>query len=136
MVGKGEPYVSFIEAAGERVQVEVQPPQGGFRPVSRERGLGHLSETFRPVMRVAETFVREVRDSPARPDEVQLRFGVKLAATGEAVLSQGIADGHFEVTLSWSRTEPVTVERAARLDDYADAEEPPRLRGPESDDVW
>lgn len=101
--GKGEPYVSFIEAAGERVLVEVAQPEDGFRPVSRQRGLGQLSETFRPVMRVAETFVREVRESDAQPDEVQLRFGVKMAATGEAVLSQGIAEGHFEVTLSWNR---------------------------------
>jgi hypothetical protein len=53
-------------------------------------------------MRIAESFVQEARNSGARPDEVQLRFGIKMTATGEAVVSQ-VSDGHFEVTLSWTR---------------------------------
>jgi len=40
----------------------------------------------------------------ARPDEVELKFGVKLDAEVGAVLTKTSAEAHLEITLKWKKT--------------------------------
>jgi hypothetical protein len=63
-----------------------------------------LEEALAPVRQAAETTLRTFQ--AARPDTVELEFGVKLNASAGAVLTKAGVEGHIVVRLGWKRKTP------------------------------
>lgn len=96
------PYVTYATKSGDVVQVEIEPV-GGFMPISQDRPLGQLDYAVRPAMAAAEVVLTEAR--AAHPDELTVRFGIKVSAGG-IVIAKGPDAGNFEITMTWKAHTP------------------------------
>jgi hypothetical protein len=105
----------FALASGGSVLVEVDESASVSRAGRAGRVLDEALVTF-------ENAVAEVRDAAAAaltqftsmtraPDEVELKFGIKLDAEVGAVIARTGVQGQFEVKLKWRRDD-VPVEEA------------------------
>lgn len=97
----------FALASGGSVLVEVDESAG----IARANRAGRVLEEARVTF---EDAVAEVRDAAAAaltqftsmtraPDEVELKFGIKLDAEVGAVIARTGVQGQFEVKLKWRR---------------------------------
>lgn len=91
---------------GERVLVEVGEQEPGVVEASRagdviEAGVASLGAALSQVRDAAAEALRQFRELPSGPDEVQLEFGVRLNAQAGAVIAKTGAEGHFKVKLTW-----------------------------------
>lgn len=64
--------------------------------VSFERALGTVKDAASAALGQFQAMAR-------RPDEVEIKFGVKLSAEAGAVIAKTGLDGQFEVRLKWTR---------------------------------
>ncbi|GAA2800124.1 CU044_2847 family protein [Crossiella cryophila] len=97
--------VRFELAEGGEVTVEVEEQPGVVRAArpgqvlqkarsSFESALGEVQVAAMAALRQFQTLA---------PDEVELKFGVKLDAQAGAVIARTGMQGHFEVKLKWQR---------------------------------
>jgi hypothetical protein len=112
-------FVRFPLADGGSVLVEVEV-EPGFEHASAPSGvLRKATTTFEhalnEVRAAAGTALAQFRD--LGPDEVELKFGVKLDAQAGAVIARTGLQGQFEVKLKWVRGE-------ASTEDSVEEEEP------------
>jgi hypothetical protein len=98
----------FKLADGGSVLVEVDQPPGISRVSRQGRILEAAGESFdralAQVRDAAVTALHQFRTMRHRPDEVVLKFGVKLDAEAGAVIAKTKLEGNFEVTLTWRST--------------------------------
>ena len=66
--------------------------------VSFERALGAVKDAASAALGQFQAMAR-------RPDEVEIKFGVKLSAEAGAVIAKTGLDGQFEVKLKWKQPE-------------------------------
>jgi Trypsin-co-occurring domain 1 len=101
--------VRFPLASGGSVLVEIDEQPGVARA-------GRAGAVLREARTTFEQAVGEVRDAAAAalaqltamtraPDEVELKFGIKLDAEVGAVIARTGIQGQFEVKLKWRRDE-------------------------------
>ena len=101
--------VRFPLAGGGSVLVEIDE-RPGVSPAGRGSGV------LREARTTFEKAVGEVREAAAAalaqftemtraPDEVELKFGIKLDAEVGAIIARTGIQGQFEVKLKWRRTE-------------------------------
>jgi hypothetical protein len=98
--------VRFELAEGGSVVAELDGAPG----VSRAGRQGVL-ETARSTLEGALTEVRDAaaatlaqfQDMARKPDEVEIKFGVKLDAQAGAIIARTGMQGHFEVTVKWKQ---------------------------------
>jgi hypothetical protein len=89
------------------VLVEVEEPPG----VTRVARPGDLPKTAKETFEKALLQVRDVanvafgqlRSMSRQPDEIEIKFGVKLDAQAGAVIARTGVQGHLEVKLKWQR---------------------------------
>ncbi|WP_410596462.1 CU044_2847 family protein [Amycolatopsis sp. lyj-23] len=107
-------FVRFPLAGGGSVVVEVEGEPGLEQASAPSGVLRKATTTF-------EHALREVREAAAAaltqfrdlgPDEVELKFGVKLDAQAGAVIARTGLQGQFEVKLKWVRDGAVPTEAA------------------------
>jgi len=67
--------------------------------VSFERALGAVKDAASAALGQFQAMARQ-------PDEVEIKFGVKLSAEAGAVIAKTGLDGQFEVRLKWTRPAP------------------------------
>jgi NTP-dependent ternary system trypsin peptidase co-occuring protein len=112
-------FVRFPLADGGSVLVEVEVEPGFERASAPSGVLRKATTTFEhalnEVRAAAGAALAQFRD--LGPDEVELKFGVKLDAQAGAVIARTGLQGQFEVKLKWVRGEPST-------EDSAEEEEP------------
>jgi hypothetical protein len=75
-----------------------------FVPAGGEGGLaGHVRSAVGPAVDAA----REVlaRAAAARPDEIELKFGLKVNGQANWLVAKAATEANFEVTLTWRRPE-------------------------------
>ena len=65
----------------------------------------------------AATALRQFRAMDARPDEIQVEFGVRLSAQAGAVIAKAGGDGHLKVKLTWQRSAPRQEDEAPQEDE-------------------
>ncbi|TNC20297.1 CU044_2847 family protein [Amycolatopsis alkalitolerans] len=98
--------MSFPLDDGGQVLVEVDEQEPGLVQASRagdviEAGVSSFGAALARVKDAAGEALRQFRQLPAGPDEVQLEFGVRLNAQAGAVIAKTGVDGHFKVKLTW-----------------------------------
>ncbi|MFL6118369.1 CU044_2847 family protein [Actinophytocola sp.] len=97
--------VRFPLASGGSVLVEIETPPGVAHA-------GRASGVLREARTTFERTLGEVRDAAAAalaqftamsrtPDEVELKFGIKLDAEAGAIIARTGIQGQFEVKLKW-----------------------------------
>lgn len=90
------------------IMAEVDADEPGIARASRVGNLiTSTTESFETaldhVRRAADAALSGFRNMEARPDEVQIQFGVRLNAEAGAVIARTGADGHLQVSLTWRR---------------------------------
>ncbi|WP_305784218.1 CU044_2847 family protein [Symbioplanes lichenis] len=94
--------VQYATDDGVLVSFEVTPPPG-FRPASTAGLAGQVSAAAEPVIAAARDVLEKAR--AAGPDQVEVKFGVKVTGTANWLVAKAATEGSFEVTLTW-RPEP------------------------------
>jgi len=91
-------------AGGGELLVEVSERQPGTARATRvgevvQGAVMSLTEALEPMRKAAE----EARDAlaAARPDELEVEFGVKLSAEGRAFVAKAGLEGHLQVKMVW-----------------------------------
>jgi hypothetical protein len=84
------------------VLLEIEPGEG-FRPAGPGEVLGWVQEAVAPAVEAAKAVLAKVKE--ARPDAVEVKFGVKASGGATWVVARAAAEANFEVTLTWSRGE-------------------------------
>jgi hypothetical protein len=81
------------------VQFEIEPEEG-FRPTGTDEILGRVREAVAPAVEAAKAVLDKVKET--RPDQVELKFGVKAGGGANWLVAKAAAEANFEVTLTWS----------------------------------
>ena len=82
------------------VKFEIEPSEG-FRPAGPEEVLGRVREAVGPAVEAAKAVLEKVKET--RPDEVELKFGIKVSGGANWLVAKAAGEANFEVTLTWSR---------------------------------
>jgi hypothetical protein len=82
------------------VKFEIEPTEG-YRPAGSEQVLGWVKEAVAPAVEAAKAVLDKVKE--ARPDQVEMKFGIKVSGGTNWLVAKTAGEGNFEVTLTWSR---------------------------------
>ncbi|HVB43076.1 MAG TPA: CU044_2847 family protein [Streptosporangiaceae bacterium] len=82
------------------VRFEVEPPPG-FVPAGAEEIAGRVREAVGPAVAAAKTVLDKVKE--VRPDQVELRFGIKVSGGANWLVAKSAAEANFEICLTWLR---------------------------------
>lgn len=82
-----------------RFEVEAGP---GFAPAGGEEIVGKLADAA-PLVAGARVLLDKVRAT--HPDEVEVKFGVKVTGTASWLIAKAATEGNFEITLTWKGDE-------------------------------
>jgi hypothetical protein len=81
------------------VQFEIEPTEG-FLPAGAEDVLGRVREAVAPAVEAARAVLEKVKE--AGPNQVELKFGVKVSGGANWLVAKAASEANFEVTLTWS----------------------------------
>lgn len=81
----------------------------GFRPAGPGEVLGRIQEAITPAVEAAKVVLDKVKE--ARPDEIEVKFGVKASGEASWLVAKAAAEANFEVTLTWRREETAGAAR-------------------------
>src|SRR4051794_33812786 len=103
-------FVRFADGQGA-VVVEVEEPEitSGLVRVARRPGDAFVnsSRSFADVVSEVQpavaTLVRSIQQADAKPDTVEVTFGLKLTFSAGAVIASTSGEGNFQIRLTWSR---------------------------------
>lgn len=80
------------------VRFEIEPT-AGFRPASPNEIAGRIREAVTPAVEAARAVLEQVRE--AAPDEVKLKFGIKVSGTANWFVAKAATEANFEVEMTW-----------------------------------
>jgi hypothetical protein len=92
--------VSYQVDESTTVEIEIEPPDS-FRPAGSDQVLGWVKDAVAPAVEAAKAVLDRVKET--RPDQVELKFGVKVSGETNWLVAKTAGEGNFEVTLTWSR---------------------------------
>jgi len=75
-------------------------PAGDFHAASPDEVLGWVRDAVRPAVDAAKAVLEKAKET--RPDEVELKFGIKVSGTANWLIAKAASEGNFEVTLRWT----------------------------------
>lgn len=81
------------------VMFEVEPPEG-FRPAAPGQVLGRVRDAVGPAVEAAKAVLDKVRE--VRPDQVEVKFGVKASGGADWLVAKAAGEASFEITLTWT----------------------------------
>ena len=90
---------------------EIEPPPG-FRPAGANEIAGKVRDAVGPAVEAAKVVLDKVRE--ACPDQVEVKFGVKVSGGANWLIAKAATEGSFEVTLSWSPGPRLVAEAPAK----------------------
>jgi len=79
-----------------RFEIEAVP---GFQPVGADQVIGRVQKAVEPAVDAARAVLAKFKE--ARPDEIALRFGIKVSGKVDWLVAKAATEGNFEVTLTW-----------------------------------
>ena len=80
------------------VRFEIEPTDG-WHDVGADRVLGQIKEAVAPAVEGARAVLEKARE--ATPDEIVVKFGIKVSGTMTWLVAKAATEGNFEVTLTW-----------------------------------
>ena len=84
------------------VRFEIEPA-AGFQPAGPNEVAGRIREAITPAVEAAKVVLEKVKET--RPDEIEVKFGIKASGGANWLVAKATAEGNFEITLTWSRRE-------------------------------
>jgi hypothetical protein len=82
------------------VKLEVEPAEG-FRPAaSSGEVIARVQDAVTPAVEAAKAVLEKVKE--ARPDQIEVRFGVKASGEATWLVAKAAGEANFEVTLTWN----------------------------------
>jgi hypothetical protein len=102
--------VEFPLEDGGSIVVEVDEPESeGIVRAARENTIVKAKETLEEalnkILPVTRSVVEKLSSLADRPEEIEIRFGVKLSTAAGAVIASASAEANFDVTVRWSAKE-------------------------------
>ena len=64
---------------------------------------GQVRDAIEPAVEAAKAVLDRIRE--AKPDEAEVKFGVKVSGGASWVVARAAGEGSFEVTMTWRRDE-------------------------------
>ena len=95
-----EPIPILVELAQEPGVYEVALPSP---EELAERSAQALESAWATIQAMALRASEMIDNMAGRPDELELKFGLKLYAEGNALIAKGGAEAAFAVKLTWKR---------------------------------
>jgi hypothetical protein len=95
--------VSYALDEHTTVQFEIEP-SAEFRPASPDEIAGRVRDAVSPAVEAAQAVLERVRE--ACPQEVKVKFGVKVIGTANWFVARASTEGNFEIELTWTRDHP------------------------------
>jgi Trypsin-co-occurring domain 1 len=83
-----------------KVEFEIDPLPG-FQPASAEEVVGRVRDAIMPAVEAAKAVLEKVKESG--PDEVCVKFGIKVSGKADWLVARVATEGNFEVTLTWQK---------------------------------
>ncbi|HEX2810753.1 MAG TPA: CU044_2847 family protein [Kineosporiaceae bacterium] len=77
-------------------------PGTGFRPTGAKDVAGWIRDAATPAIEAGKVVLDKAREGA--PDEVQVKFGIKVTGAANWFVARASTDGTFEVTMTWKRT--------------------------------
>ncbi|MEC3982645.1 CU044_2847 family protein [Amycolatopsis sp. H20-H5] len=97
----------FALEDGGSVIIEVEAPAGMTRVSRRDDLVDDTKASFERALTnvrdAASAALGQFQSMTRKPDEVEIKFGVKLTAEAGAVIAKTGLEGQFEVKLKWKR---------------------------------
>ncbi|MEV0562794.1 CU044_2847 family protein [Dactylosporangium sp. NPDC050588] len=87
---------------GTVVGFEIDPPEG-FSPASTHAVLGRVRDAAVPAIEAAKAVLERAKE--LSPDGIEVKFGIKVTGAADWLIAKSSAEGSFEVTLKWDRSE-------------------------------
>jgi hypothetical protein len=81
------------------VKFEIDPIEG-FRPAGPDQVVGRINEAVMPAVEAAKAVLEKVKE--VRPEQVELKFGIKVSGGATWLVAKAAGEANFEVTLTWS----------------------------------
>lgn len=78
---------------------EIEPPEG-FHPASGGEIAGRVRDAVGPALEAAKAVLDKVRE--AKPAHVEVKFGVKVSGGASWLVARTMAEGNFEITMTWA----------------------------------
>ena len=85
---------------GTVVQFEFDPGTG-FHPTGAKDVAGLIRQAAAPAIEAGRIVLDKAREGA--PDEVQVKFGIKVTGAANWFVARASTDGTFEVTMTWKR---------------------------------
>jgi hypothetical protein len=92
--------VTYAVDDGTPVVFEIEPVEG-FVPATPDEFVGRVRTAMGPIVEAAKEVLAQAR--AAAPDDIEVKFGVKVTGTMTWVVAKASTEGNFEVTLKWRR---------------------------------
>ena len=92
------PVVTYELDDQTKVRFEIEPTDE-WRDVSSEKVLGKIREAVEPAVEGAKAVLDKVRE--AGPDEIEVKFGIKVSGDMNWFIAKAATEANFEVTLTW-----------------------------------
>ncbi|SEC63392.1 hypothetical protein SAMN05428945_3434 [Streptomyces sp. 2224.1] len=80
------------------VQFEAEPT-GDWHPVAADEVVSRVRDAVGPAVEAARTVLHRVAE--LGPDQVQVKFGLKVNGTANWVVAKAATEANFEISLTW-----------------------------------
>jgi hypothetical protein len=81
------------------VRFEIEP-SADFRPAGPDEIVGRIRDAVAPAVEGARAVLEKVKD--AAPNEIEVKFGIKVSGTANWFVAKAATEGNFEITLTWT----------------------------------
>lgn len=103
-----------IEKSNDTILIEVhQISNSGRTRISGgseivQKTIEQVDAAVDAASKVASRAVKKFGTMDDKPDELQIKLGIKLTAEAGVVFAKAASEGNFEITLTWKRETPVS----------------------------
>lgn len=91
--------VSYALDDGTAVRFEIEP-NVGFRPAGPDEITSRIRDAVAPAVEGARAVLEKIKE--VAPDEIEVKFGIKVSGTVNWLIAKAATDGNFEITLTWT----------------------------------
>lgn len=101
--------IEFSLEAGQTVVVEIdEHSTDGMEPVSVQNLIEKSGKTFGEALStikpIAEAIISNLEKLNRKPDEIQVKFGVKMNAQVGAYIASACGEANYEVNIIWKQS--------------------------------